>query len=206
MSINLINVDCMDYMKTVPDKHFDLAIVDPPYGLGNKITNGGTWASKLKPSDASWDIAPSKEYFDQLFRVSNNQIIWGANHFNVPPHRGFIIWDKKLTDNWTLAMAEYAYTSFDMPSKIFRCSLSEGVQKEGERIHICQKPISLYKWLLKNYAKEGDKILDTHLGSGSIALACHDYKFSLVGCEIDKDYYEAACKRFDNYVKQLNIF
>lgn len=196
----------MDLMSRYSDKHFELAIVDPPYGLGNKITSGGTWAAKLKASDASWDFVPDANYFNELFRVSKNQIIWGGNYFKLPPCRGFIIWDKKLTDNWTLAMAEYAWASFDKPSKIFRSSLSEGVQKEGERIHICQKPISLYKWLLKNYAKPGDKILDTHLGSGSSRIAAYDMGFDFTACEMDKDYFDAQEKRFSNFISQLKLF
>src|SRR3990167_4974819 len=146
------NEDCVEALKRFSDNHFDLAIVDPPYGLGDKITQGGTWASKLTRKDAGWDIIPNASYFAELFRVSKNQIIWGGNYFaGLPPTRGFIIWDKKLTDNWTLAMAEFAWTSFDKPSKIYR-GLTDNGSRGVERIHICQKPIKLYEWCLKFYA------------------------------------------------------
>lgn len=197
----------MEYMATVPDKYFDLAIVDPDYGLNEKISKGGTWASKYKKQDGFLGGKPDGKYFEELFRISKNQIIWGANYFeNIPPSRGFIVWDKKLTDNWTLSMCEYAYCSIDTTAKIFRASLSEGVQKEGERIHICQKPIKLYKWLLKNYASPDFKIIDTHLGSGSSAIAAYDFGIAeFVGCEIDKDYYDAALKRFETYKLQAKL-
>lgn len=195
----------MEYMATLPDKAFELAIVDPPYGLGDKITSGGTWASKLSANDHKWDIIPDKTYFDEIKRVSINQIIWGANYYeHMPPSRGFIIWDKKLTDNWTLAMAEFAWSSFDKPSKIYR-GLTDNGSRGIERIHICQKPIALYKWLLHNYAKPGDRILDTHGGSRSLAIACHQMGFDHVSCELDKDYHEASVKRFKEQTKQLSL-
>jgi site-specific DNA-methyltransferase (adenine-specific) len=200
------NCDCMEFMATCKDKQFDLAIVDPDYGLNELISSGGTWASKYKKGDGDLGGVPKNEYFEQLFRISKNQIIWGANYFeNMPSNRGFIIWDKKLTDNWTLAMCEYAFCSIEKPSKIFRASLSEGVQKEGDRIHICQKPIKLYKWLLKNYAKEGDTIFDSHLGSGSSRIACYDGGFDFVGCELDKDYFDAGNKRFEIFKSQQKL-
>jgi site-specific DNA-methyltransferase (adenine-specific) len=195
----------MALMSRYPDKYFELAIVDPPYGLGDKLTSGGTWAAKLKASDASWDFVPGAEYFNELFRVSKNQIIWGGNYFQLPPCRGFLVWDKKLTDNWTLAMCEFAWASFDKPSKMFRASLSQGVRKEGDRIHVCQKPISLYRWILSMYAKEGDKILDTHLGSGSSRIAAYDMGFDFTASELDKDYFDAQEKRFKDFVSQLKM-
>jgi site-specific DNA-methyltransferase (adenine-specific) len=189
------NIDCMVMMERYPDKFFDLAIVDPPYGMAEKITSGGTWASKLSAEDHKWDIIPDASYFAELFRVSKNQIIWGGNYFILPASRCFIIWDKKLTDNWTLAMAEYAWTSFDQPAKIYR-GLTDNGSRGIERIHICQKPINLYRWCLKFYGSPGDKILDTHLGSGSSRIAAYKLGFDFWGCELDKDYFEAQEKRF----------
>ena len=194
----VFNEDCIQVMKRYPDKFFDLAVVDPPYGLGDKLTQGGTWASKYDKGDASWDIAPPAEYWEQLFRVSKNQIVWGGNYFGLPSNRCFIIWDK-VAHMDTLADCEYAWTSFDRNAKIFK-----HVRNTSEtRIHICQKPVKLYEWLLTNYAKKGQKILDTHLGSGSSAIAAHYFGVDFVGCELDKDYFEAAKARFDMATKQL---
>lgn len=198
----VFNRDCMEAMKEFPDKFFELAIVDPPYGIGDKkLTQGGTWATKYKTGDAAWDIAPTKEYFSELVRVSENQIVWGGNYFNLPPTRCFLIWDKKAHME-TLADCEYAWTSFDSNAKIFQHVRNTNEQ----RIHITQKPIALYKWLLKNYAKEGDKILDTHLGSGSSRIAADSLGFDFWGYELDKEYFDASCKRFDQYKAQLNLF
>jgi len=199
------NQDCMEGMKDFPDKFFDLAIVDPPYGLGEKLTSGGTWASKLTKEDSKWDIIPDASYFAELFRVSKNQIIFGGNYYSLPPTRGFVVWDKKLTDNWTLAMAEFAWTSFDKPSKIYR-GLTDNRSRGIERIHVCQKPIKLYRWLLQIYAKPDDKILNTHVGSASSLIACEDLGFEFIGYEIDKDYYDSAMKRIENYLLQEKLF
>ena len=200
-NIKLINCDCIDYLRTVPDKYFELALVDIPYGLGDKLTQGGTWANKYKKGDAAWDILPCKEYFEELFRVSQNQIIWGGNYASLPASRCFLIWDK-IAHMDTMADCEFAWTSFDKNAKIFR-----HIRNTSEkRIHITQKPVALYKWLLKNYAKQGDKILDTHFGSLSIGIACHDMGFELTACELDKDYYEAGKQRLINHQKQLNLF
>ena len=155
--------------------------------------------------EKGWDNeTPSKEYFNELKRVSKNQIIWGGNYFldNLGNTRCFICWDKKISEDFTLAMAELAWTSFDKLAKIFRMS----VPKTGGKIHPTQKPIRLYEWLLMNYAKEGDKILDTHLGSGSIALACHNLNFDLTACELDTEYYNAAMKRLKQHQQQLTMF
>jgi site-specific DNA-methyltransferase (adenine-specific) len=199
--IRLFNVDCMEFMASIPDKHYELAIVDIPYGLGDKLTNGGTWASKYKKGDADWDKLPENDYFEQLFRVSKNQIIWGGNYANLPPTRCFLIWDK-VAQMDTMADCEFAWTSFDKNAKIFR-----HVRNTSEtRIHITQKPISLYKWLLDKYAKPTDKILDTHGGSMSIAIAAHDYDFELDLCELDKDYYEKGVQRVKNHVSQQKLF
>lgn len=237
--IELLNTDCVEYMKDLPDKAFDLAIVDPPYGInaqdmqmGSHATRKGEFnngsgpgistAVKLKKGrlnsggghfkgknlttmNCDWDNAiPSAEYFEELKRVSKNQIIWGSNYFPLPPTRCMVCWDKKQPwDNFS--QIELAWTSFDYPAKLFSLSNRGGANDEN-KIHPTQKPISLYKYVIDQFATEGDKILDTHLGSGSIAIACHDYKFSLVGCELDKDYYEAACKRFKNHIAQTSLF
>ncbi len=200
--INLNQGDCMKAMAKMPDNAYDLAIVDPPYGLGKKIYSGGDKGCKFHTlfGENKWDDnVPPKEYFKELFRVSKNQIIWGGNYFDLPPTRTIICWDKKKGDN-NFSMWEMAWTSFDKPAKIYRQS------SMGERIHPTQKPIKLYEWLILKYAKESDKILDTHLGSGSIAIACHNLKYDLDGWELDEDYYNAAVKRFEQHKKQLRMF
>jgi site-specific DNA-methyltransferase (adenine-specific) len=203
--ITITNEDNMELMSRYPDKYFDLAIVDPPYGIGDSmLTSGGTWANKYKKGDASWDVKPSDKYWTELFRVSQIQIVWGANYFmdKLPPSRAFIIWDK-IAHLPTMADCEFAWVSIDRNAKI--CKVLRATQSDKTRLHICQKPIKLYKWILDNYAKQGDKILDTHLGSGSIALACHDYGFELTACELDKEYYDAAIKRIKNHVSQIQL-
>jgi site-specific DNA-methyltransferase (adenine-specific) len=203
--ITITNEDNMELMSRYPDKYFDLAIVDPPYGIGDSmLTSGGTWANKYKKGDASWDVKPSDEYWTELFRVSQIQIVWGANYFmdKLPPSRAFIIWDK-IAHLPTMADCEFAWVSIDRNAKI--CKVLRATQSDETRLHICQKPIKLYKWILDNYSKQGDKILDTHLGSGSIALACHDYGFELTACELDKEYYDAAIKRIKNHVSQIQL-
>lgn len=204
--ITVTNEDNMQLMTRYPDKYFDLAIVDPPYGIGNKLVDGGGARKAKFDNDRDsiiWDDEiPKKEYFEQLFRVSKNQIIWGSNYFNLPATRCNIIWDKM--QEFTGSDFELAWTSFDKASKAFRMSRVEAYTKG--KIHPTQKPIALYKWLLDKYAKQGDKILDTHLGSGSIAIACHDYGFELTACELDAEYYEAAKKRFFNHSAQTKLF
>ena len=197
--IELLNCDCMEYMATVPDKYFDLAIVDPPYGIGDKFKGGKTGKMNFNEIvNKDWDKVPSDEYFNELQRVSKNQIIWGGNYFNLPPTRCFIVWDKMISEDFSLAMAELAWTSFDKLAKIYKLQ----VPKNG-KIHPTQKPVKLYEWLLTNYAKKGQRILDTHLGSGSSAIAAHYFGVDFVGCELDKDYFEAAKARFDMATKQL---
>jgi site-specific DNA-methyltransferase (adenine-specific) len=199
--IKLLNMDCMEYMAGLPDKAFELAIVDPPFGMGDKLTTGGTWAAKYKTGDADWDKAPSDIYFNELFRVSKHQIIWGGNYFSLPPSRGFLIWDK-VSHMETMADCEQAWMSIDKNAKIFK-----HVRNTSEaRIHMCQKPVALYEWLLTNYAKPGDRILDTHLGSGSSAIAANNLGFDFVGMELDTDYYAAACKRFEQHKAQASLF
>ena len=202
----ITNEDNMELMKRYEDNHFDLAIVDPPYGIGDKFKGGNSGKMNFNEVvEKGWDNeTPSKEYFNELKRVSKNQIIWGGNYFldNLGNTRCFICWDKKISEDFTLAMAELAWTSFDKLAKIFRMS----VPKTGGKIHPTQKPVKLYEWLLMNYAKEGDKILDTHLGSGSIAIACHNRKFDLTACELDTEYYTKAMERIEQHKKQLTLF
>ena len=242
------NMDCIEGMKQFPDKYFDLAIVDPPYGGGSneydattqryggifdkyfpkeeeKGTHfhgrgrskkykdilidvertGGTWAAKYGKNINHWDVAPSKEYFDELFRVSKNQIIWGGNYFDLPPTRCFVVW-KKLTisESFSMAMAEYAWTSFNDNAKIFECA-PQG-KKGDERFHPTQKPIALYEWLLSRYAKEGDIILDTHVGSASSLVACHNTNHKFVGFELDERYYQLSKARLEREMAQMNLF
>jgi len=198
----------------MPDNAYDLAIVDPPYGIGEDGGKQVEWKSRPnsigkepKYKKKFWDNArPREEYFTQLFRVSTNQIIWGGNYFDLPPTRGFIIWDKgEGFKNRTYAECEYAWTSFDRNAKIYkRDPLARG-DYHG-KINPCQKPIQLYKWLLKNYAKPGDKILDTYFGSLSVGIACWDYGYDLDAFEIDRDYFEAGKKRLDVHRAQLQIY
>ena len=199
----LHNIDCMAYMTTLPDKTFDLAIVDPPYRDNNEPTKDMRNNGSMK----SLEGRPTKEYFKELLRVSKNQIIWGANNFELPQFKGFVVW-KKLTisEDFTMSMAEIASLSEELGtvSKIFE--LAPQGTKSDPRIHPTQKPVKLYEWLLTNYAEQGQKILDTHLGSGSIAIACNNLGFDLVGCELDQDYYKAACNRITLATAQERMF
>jgi len=198
MTVGLLNMDCMDYMRDLPDNAFDLAIVDPPYGIG--ISSNPV---RQQHDKKQWDNAiPSTEYFTELMRVSENQIIWGGNYFDLPPTQGFFIWDKKQPHDFSLAMAEYAWSSIQKPAKMWSLS----VLKEKGKIHPTQKPVELYQWLLLNNAKPDQRILDTHLGSGSSAIAAHYFGCDFVGIELDEDYYEAACKRFKQMTAQQAMF
>lgn len=217
--IEITNEDNMLMMARYPDGYFDLAIVDPPYGIGasktftgEKRKSGNGKAMKSKHSKKEWDSEiPSKEYFNELKRVSKNQIIWGGNYFAnmLDNSQGWIIWDK---NNGTTKFAdcEMAWTSFDIATRIFKHTwngmLQEDMGNKQEKIHPTEKPFELYKYCLEKHAKEGFKILDTHLGSGSIAIACHDYKFDLTACELDTEYYEKAIKRIKNHTSQLTLF
>ena len=248
------NMDCMEYMKSLPDKAFSLAVVDPPYGGGGSqnvhvererereretgyaegapILNseavhasavgltatisasrtGGKWATRYQVQKGGifskdirhWDIAPQQEYFNELARVSENQIIWGGNYFALPPTRCFLVW-RKLTigENFTMAMAEYAWTSFNDNAKVFECA-PQGTSK-WQRIHPCEKPVALYAWIYSRYAKPGDRILDTHLGSGSSRIAAWDAGLDFVGVELDKTYFDLEEKRFAEYSAQLRM-
>jgi site-specific DNA-methyltransferase (adenine-specific) len=202
----VFNDDCMNVMARYPENYFDLAVVDPPYGLGDeKLTQGGTWASKYKKGDASWDIKPTPEYWQQLFMVSKNQVVWGANYFmnELPPSRAFIIWDK-IAHLPTMADCEFAWVSIDSNAKI--CKVLRATQSDETRLHICQKPVKLYEWIFQKYAKEGNLILDTHLGSGSSRIAAHKAGLSFVGCELDNEYFIAQEKRFKEFTSQLTMF
>jgi len=215
--IYIENCDNMELMKRFPDNHFDLAIVDPPYGIGE---DGGKNHSRSKQAKAkeytpkNWDIsAPKKDYFIELLRVCKNVVIWGANHFieNIPNANSssWIVWNKLNGDN-DFADCELAWTNYKSAVRNFDfrwAGMLQGDMKNKEiRIHPTQKPVALYKWILDKYAKENDKILDTHLGSGSIAIACHDYGFELTACELDKEYYDKAIERIKNHVSQQKLF
>jgi site-specific DNA-methyltransferase (adenine-specific) len=210
--IRLFNVDCMEFMASVPDKYYELAIVDPPYGIGvdgQKLNNKNKNPKHNRKAHdfKGWDNAiPSAEYFNQLFRVSKNQIIWGGNYFTeyLKPTKAWIFWYKGQND-LTMSDGEMAWTSFDTVTRQF--DINRGlIAKHGGSIHPTQKPVALYKWLLDKYAKPTDKILDTHGGSMSIAIAAHDYDFELDLCELDKDYYEKGVQRVKNHVSQQKLF
>ena len=218
MGIELIQGDCMTYMRGLPDNAFELAIVDPPYGIGengdrNKSRGKLAVAKDYKPFAGGDISAPDPEYFIELCRVSKNQIIWGANHFasRIPNASSscWVVWDK-VTGESDFADCELAYTSFKTAVRKFTFQWSgmlQGDMKNKERrIHPTQKPVKLYQWLLSNYAKPGDKILDTHLGSGSSAIAAHYAGFDFVGIELDPDYYQAALRRFDLETRQESLF
>jgi site-specific DNA-methyltransferase (adenine-specific) len=201
--IELIHGDCMDYMKSLEDKAFELAIVDPPYGLGTSVVNSSGRFKRYYNNNGNWDTnTPDKNYFKHLFKTSNDQIVWGGNYFGLPPNRCFIIWDKGQPEGISFAMAEYAWCSFDKVAQIFK----QRTQGQTERFHPTQKPVALYKWLIKNYAKPGDRILDTHLGSGSSAIAAWEAGHDFVGIELDEDYYNAAVKRFRQHIAQTKLF
>ncbi len=198
--IELLNIDCMEYMRTLPDKAFDLAIVDPPYRDQNQPTKDMRKNGSMK----SLEGRPDNEYFCELLRVSKNQIIWGANNFQLPQFKGFVVWEKEtIGETFTMSMAEIASLSEELgtTSKIYKQR-----PQDSYRIHPTQKPLKLYEWLLANYAKQGDRILDTHLGSGSSAIAAHYGGFDFVGCELDRDYFAAAKHRFEQQTAQLAMF
>jgi len=231
----------MQALKDIPDKYFELAIVDPPYGGGgdeqwenkatgrfgnkdgrferylyDKVKIDGTighgkakrprWVGDGGKIDhRAWDFAPPKEYFDELFRVSQNQIIWGGNYFDLPPTRCFVVWRKlTISESFSMAMCEYAWTSFNSNAKCFEC-IPQG-DKKDPRFHPTQKPVQLYEWLLHHYAKKGDKILDTHAGSASSLVACQRSGHEYMGFEIDKRYCDKANKRLDEVRKQVSMW
>ena len=228
------NIDCMEAMKKIPDKYFDLAVVDPPYGINapnmsmgsnpskSKSGTGESVASQLRKGrlnsgggklknralnsmPIAWDYAPPpKEYFEELFRVSKNQIIFGGNYFDLPPTRGIICWDK-LQPWENFSQWEMAWTSFDCPAAMVRIS-SRGGDNNEKKIHPTQKPVALYAWIFNRYAKPGDKILDTHLGSGSSRIAAYDAGLDFVGFEIDKEYFDKQEERFAAHTAQMSLF
>jgi len=217
MTINITNEDCMELMARYEDNYFELAIVDPPYGInedGKSNHNRGKLAVSKKYNIKNWDKEPeTKKFFSKLKKVSKNQIIFGANHFieNIPYSNSscWIVWNK-LNGKTDFADCELAYTSFKTTVRMFTFrwqGMLQGDMKNKEvRIHPTQKPIQLYQWLLENYAEQGDKILDTHLGSGSIAIACDKLGYDLTACEIDKQYYDMAMQRLKEHQKQLKLF
>lgn len=210
------NMDCMDGMKDYPDGYFDLAVIDPPYGGGawkdkkrGRFTGGGRFGKyDVAAQDGNgntWDVAPNESYFTELFRVCKNYVIWGANYFQLPPTRCFLVWYKpSISDNFSMANVEIAYTSFDGNAKLFEKAPNGSLQEP--RFHPTQKPVELYTWILARFAKKGDKILDTHVGSASSLIACHRAGLDYVGFEINKRYYEMATKRLDAEKAQVSMF
>ena len=220
-NIELLNIDCLHYMKQCSDKQFDLAIVDPPYGINihkmnyTQSTKGGVAKRRDYSSVGDWDKEiPKQDYFDELRRISKNQIVWGGNYFTdyLPPTKGWVFWDKRTDEKYSndFADGELAWTSFDTPLRCFRWlwsgMLQQNMKDKQQRIHPTEKPKQLYEWLLMKYANENDKIIDTHLGSGSIALACWNMKYDLVGMDINKKYVTDANNRLETYRKQLTLF
>ena len=213
MELQITNEDNMELMSRYEDNHFDLAIVDPPYGGNDAIglkdnIDNSTQATKRTDYKVFDNVAPKKEYFDELKRVSKHQIIWGVNFYNnYDLSGGRICWDKKGTAFGRAELAYYSGSkSVNVCEIVWNGMLQHDMKNKEHRIHPTQKPVKLYEWLLMNYAKEGDKILDTHLGSGSIAIACHNLGFELTACELDKDYYEAALKRINQHKAQQRLF
>lgn len=195
---NFYCVDCMEVLKLMPDKSIDLCIVDPPYGIG--ISENPVRQAHAKKQ---WDKnVPPNEYFKELVRVSKNQVIWGGNYFDLPPTQNYIVWDKVQPHDFSLAMCELAWCSIQKPIKMFTYS----VLRERNKIHPTQKPVALYEWLLQNYAKKGDKILDTHVGSASSLIACHNLGFEYIGFELDEDYFKSATARLEAAKSQISLF
>ncbi len=202
--LKITNEDNMELMARYPDNYFDLAIVDPPYGINAGEMTMGSGKHKFKKGK-DWDNSiPNDEYFKELFRVSKNQIIWGGNYFPLPLNNNWVIWDK-LNPNLSFSEAELAWCSINKNVRVFK-RYSAMEDEDGKKQHPTQKPILLYKYCLDKYAKQGDKILDTHLGSGSIAIACHDYGFDLTACELDKEYFDKAMQRINNHTAQQKLF
>lgn len=210
MKSEVYNQDCLEAMKATPDNFYSLAIVDPPYGGGDiaKFTPKAKGSGRQQVhADTLWNIVPSSEYFLELFRVSENQIIWGANHFPqfLPSSRGWIFWDKLYEHTHNFSAGELAFSSFDRILRMVRIC-QRWIPGTPLNIHPTQKPVALYTWILQNYAKAGDTILDTHLGSGSSRIAAYDLGFDFTGYELDKDYFEAQEQRFADHIKQPKLF
>jgi site-specific DNA-methyltransferase (adenine-specific) len=205
-TIRMFNCDCMDLLNS--GKKWDLAIVDPPYGISINMNQGRRKGDLIKHKVKDWDnSSPNKNYFKMLRSCSMNQIIWGANNFDwIPPHNGYIVWNKDITGDVDFSKAELAYCSSRNSIDMVKIRAQTGKEIYSNKIHPTQKPVKLYKWLLTNYAKEGDTILDTHGGSMSIAIACWDLGFDLDICELDKDYFNDAVKRFEQHISQTQLF
>lgn len=208
--LKITNEDNMELMARYPDNYFDLAICDPPYGIGidgqKKSINKNPKHNRKEHTQKNWDNAiPTEEYFNELKRVSKNQIIWGGNYFTeyLKPTKAWIFWYKGQRD-LTMSDGEMAWTSFETVTRQFELNRASLIAQNT--FHPTEKPYKLYKWLLDKYAKQGDKILDTHLGSGSIAIACHDYGFDLTACELDKEYFDKAIQRINNHTAQQKLF
>lgn len=213
--LTLLNIDCMEYMATLPDKAFDLALVDPPYGIGDFLmkTSAGIYKPKSEcvrtyaGANTEWNKSiPNKNYFDLLYRISKEQIVWGANYYNCFSSKGgALVWYKNMGHK-SLSQCEIASLSFQKKVDYFYYKPQGGFIKHEKRVHPCQKPVELYTYCLENYAKPGQRVLDTHLGSGSSAIAAHYFGVEFVGCEIDPDYYNAACKRIKEQTRQIRMF
>jgi site-specific DNA-methyltransferase (adenine-specific) len=202
MISEVYNIDCLEYMATCKDKQFNLAIVDPPYGIDINSNLGLKKGQQKRHKEIKWDSKiPDKVYFIELFRISKNQIIWGGQYFPLGITKCIIWWDKEVADEMSFSSGEMAWTSFNGANKSYKYR-----NITNDKIHPTQKPVQLYKWLLKNYAKEGDMIFDSHLGSGSSRIACYEGGFDFVGCELDKEYFDASVKRFEIYKSQLKLF
>ena len=195
-------MDCMEFMKDLPDGYFDLACVDPEFGIG--ISKSPRLVTDKGRTAKTWDDKPiDSKYFDEIFRVSFNQIIWGGNYFSLPPNKHCIIWDKQQPEKLSFGMFDYAWTSYNGSNKIFR----QSVQSELNKIHECQKPVKLYDWIFKNYLPDGGKVFDSHLGSGSSRIAADKAgNIDFTGTEIDEDYFKASVDRFNKYKSQLTLF
>lgn len=207
------NIDCLEFMQGLPDKYFSLAIVDPPYGIGEdggdkkRTRKGKNYKKVVTHKKKNWDCdVPNEEYFNELCRVSQNQIIWGANYFVqfLKPSMGWVFWDKIIGGDFS--DGELAYTSFDRALRQFTYSYHGDTKGGHTRIHPTQKPIALYTWLLQNYAKQGDTIFDSHMGSQSSRIAAHDLGFDFVGCELDKEYFEQGNKRYKEHISKAKLF
>ena len=205
--IRFFNCDNMDFMKEVEDKKYAISLVDPPYGIGVNVNMGrrkGNKKSKYHKFEGNDCVIPEKIYFDELFRISNNQIIWGANYMiqYLKPSPCWIVWDKGFSEEVTFAQIELAWTSFTTSAKKYDYNAA----KNRNRIHPTQKPIALYRWILQNYAKKGDKILDTHGGSMTLARACYEEGFDLDIMELDKEYFDKGVQKFKEHISQYNLF
>lgn len=209
VSVEMLHIDCMAYMKGLDDNAFDLAIVDPPYGIGDNWKKDRFSDFYTHESTYKNDSIPDSEYFSELFRVSSNQIIWGANYYTdyLPPRQSWIVWDKDRDyEQSHMAEGELAWTSFNIPVRILKRTWNGFIRAEPRHgNHPHEKPTGLYQWILEKYSEQGQRILDTHLGSGSSAIAANYFGCDFVGCEIDKNYYDAACKRFDMETRQVAL-